>query len=792
MPLPPNDPLFRYQWFLDNVGQSGGGMGSDINVLPVWADYRGRGTRVAIVDDGVQLDHPDLAANVDKEASWDAVDDTPGGGPVDDDQDHGTAVAGLVAAVANNGIGGSSVAPEATLLAYRISLGFVWAPDSPARAFQKALENHADVVNNSWGSVFAFVSNANDETQSGFFNALNALAVEGRGGKGSILVFSNGNFGAQGYDGNLNSAANGRHVIAVGAVDDTGVRSAYSTPGANLLVSAPGGASTEQSYTLPGNGVLTTDRTGSAGYNTLDGLAGNYVYNFNGTSASAPIVSGVIALVLEANPNLGYRDVQEVLAHSARFVDPGAASWTITHAGTWNGGGAQFSRNYGFGEVDAHGAVRLAEVYPFLHGAPRDEANVQTVTASGSVTSSGTSRANFEFDLAPGVDLNHVDLTLDASIANPATLSMDLTSPSGTKIPMVLDPENAMGPLQTPLPWPSGGFSMGTNAFWGEQSGGKWTISIYNSSSDDLPGSIKAVTLTGYGDSHSTQKEFVYTDDFAKIIGTDSFRLDVAPRTNLSVGEGETAVINAAAVSSQVIVDLAAHHAEILGQVIAISPATTVTKVFTGDGSDKLSGDSGDNAFLAGRGFNVVDGREGVDTVLYIDSRAGYSVGYDADGVFMVGAVDRSSSDTAVRVEKATFTEGTLYVQAASDTALGVASLYQGLLFREADASGYRYWTINASAGASLSDISASFLSSPEYANGVAQLDNVAFVNGVYEQMLGRPADAAGAAYWNGQLDSGALSRAGLVVSFEQSVEYQSTQLVGLFDSINSLGNIWA
>lgn len=222
MALLPNDPLFQYQWFLKNTGQSGGGIGKDINVLPVWPDYTGKGVRVAIVDDGVLLDHPDLANNIDLAGSWDAITNSPGGGPVDADDTHGTPVAGLVAEVANNKIGGSGVAPDATLLAYRMD----FQTPTATIAFQKALENKADVVNNSWGDDTTFFYDAQNPNQAPFFAALNALGSQGRGGNGSIIVYSNGNQGAKGYDANLDNAMNNRYVVAVAAVDDNGVRSA--------------------------------------------------------------------------------------------------------------------------------------------------------------------------------------------------------------------------------------------------------------------------------------------------------------------------------------------------------------------------------------------------------------------------------------------------------------------------------------------------------------------------------------------------------------------------------------
>ncbi len=809
MITPPNDPLFRYQWFLSNTGQSGGAIGSDINVLPVWPDYTGKGVRVAIVDNGTQLDHPDLAANIDLAASWDAVRNVPGGGPIATTDDHGTPVAGLVAEVANNGIGGSGVAPDATLLAYRISLGAGKTnADSSTIAFQKALEHQADVVNNSWGAGQAFVNNINDPAQAPFFSALYALGTEGRGGKGSIILFANGNDGAERYDGNLDNYKNDRHVIAVGAVDDAGVRASYSTPGANLLVSAPAGASTFQSDERPSNGVLSTDRTGSDGYNKLAGVAGDYAYAFNGTSAATPIVSGVVALMLQANPNLGYRDVQEILAHSARFIDVGGIEWVRTHpsAGVWNGGDALFSRNYGFGEVDAHGAVRLAEVYPYLHSAPRSDANVLRVDASipvnADMDTNDDPTVTFNVSLPDGFDLNHLDLTLSASVAAASAMSVFLTSPSGTRIAMIQTPQNAV--VLTPeevghLAWPEGGFTMGTNAFWGEKSGGSWLVEVSltgnNLTGYNLAGTIQSATLTGYGDATSTQKEFVYTDSLGDAINLDIWQQNGSTsRMTLKVAAGETAVIDAAAVSGAVTVDLSplVRQAVIAGQTINIDAGTRVTKVFTGDGNDSLIGDAGDNSLLAGRGVNTLDGAAGVDTALYIGSRAGYTVTYNATGLLTSSSLKGNSTDTAVHIEKAAFSEGTLYVEAASDAGLDIAAYYQGLLFRPIDANGYLYWTDAAALGTSVAAIGAAFQGSAEYAATTGKLGNAAYVDAVYQQMLDRPADAAGAAYWTQQLNSGAQTRAGMVVAIEHSPEYAATQLVGTFQAINDLGNLWA
>ncbi|KAE9412555.1 hypothetical protein Angca_005488, partial [Angiostrongylus cantonensis] len=82
-----------------------------------------------------------------------------------------------------------------------------------------------------------------------------------------------------------------------------------------------------------------------------------------GTSFATPIVSGVIALMLQANPNLGARDIQNILALTAKRVDPNGSNWTTNGATNWNGGGMHASEDYGFGEIDARAAVRLAETW---------------------------------------------------------------------------------------------------------------------------------------------------------------------------------------------------------------------------------------------------------------------------------------------------------------------------------------------------------------------------------------------------------------------------------------------
>jgi subtilisin-like proprotein convertase family protein len=346
------DPLFPQQWHLSNAGQSGGRGGEDVSIEGAWAEVRGEGVVVSVVDDGVDLAHEDLSANADVARSHDYL-----GNATPDLAEHGTAVAGLIAARDENGLGGRGVAPRASVVSFNL------LQDSTSANELDAMVRGLDAVqvsNNSWGD-------ADDGTgQLTTADALWLMGVErgtreGRSGKGVIYLFPSGN-GADGRfvdDSNFDGQANSRFVFAIGGISDDGTRAAYAEAGANVLVSAPAGFRADRF-------LLTTDVTGAAGYNSgrTPGEPANaqYTQTFQGTSASTPLVAGVVAALLQARPELTWRDVRRLLARSARRNHPAHPDWSL------NGAGLPVNHDYGFGVVNAAGAVQLAR--DFVPGAP--------------------------------------------------------------------------------------------------------------------------------------------------------------------------------------------------------------------------------------------------------------------------------------------------------------------------------------------------------------------------------------------------------------------------------------
>lgn len=480
----PNDAYFPEQWHLRNTGQNGGTPGIDINVTNVWNLWTGAGITVATVDDGLQTDHPDLAPNVNTAMDWDFNGND--GHPYPDllyDQ-HGTPVAGIVAARGQNFLGGAGVAFDATLVGLRL-LG----QGNPTTDEQDAacmLHSNAliQVKNNSWGADDG--RGALEGPSPLLAEAIVEGTVSGRGGKGTIYTFAGGNGRAYGEDVNYDGYANAIHVFAVGAVNDRGQQASFSEPGACLVVCAPSG---NGSYLCSGGpqNITTTDLTGTSGRNAggsyCDYSDGNYTRNFSGTSASTPIVSGVIALLLQANPALGWRDVKEILLRSATRLSPADPDWHTNTAGLAH------NHKLGAGLVNAGAALALATNW----------------TPLGPLTHLSLLRTNLGLavpDNAPGGITNtltvtnvgfrveHAALTVTLPHTRHGQLAITLTSPAGTPSRLA-EFHSSTGP----------GYHTWTFTsvrHWGEHAAGTWTVKIADLAPGET-GTLQALDLRLYG-----------------------------------------------------------------------------------------------------------------------------------------------------------------------------------------------------------------------------------------------------------------------------------------------------
>jgi len=531
----PNDPFVHLQWHLKYQGQKGAVEGTDINVESVWnypsvsaGNYtRGANVTIGIVDDGLQWSHPDLSANMRNELNWDwnGKDSDPSPN-LEAGDDHGTACAGVAAARGNNRIGVSGVAPEASLVGLRLTADINTDLDeAEAMAWKK---DQIEIKSNSWGpSDRGFILKAPDNLT---LAALKYAADFGRSGRGTIIIFAGGNGRAPELDddgefvidddglpamlGNDNSNydgyANSIYTIAVAAMDSNGLQSSYSESGANLIVSAPSDGGPL--------GVMTTDNKGRHGYNygidvPLDvqfGLippvddfkgAGDVTKNFSGTSAACPVVSGVVALMLEKNPDLGWRDVQEILIRSAKKIDDQFPSGTVNNTATgWitsnrsagpnpvSGNSSvpfHFNHKYGAGLVDADEAVKLAANWNNL--GPQKSQTVST-TVPLSIAPGATVNRTFTVN---GDDLRLEHVTLQLTIDNifKGDLEITLTSPDGTTS-VFCEPHSDN--LNNFTNW-----TFMTVRNWGESSNGDWTLTITNHGA--TAGNLTAAELVVYG-----------------------------------------------------------------------------------------------------------------------------------------------------------------------------------------------------------------------------------------------------------------------------------------------------
>ncbi len=471
--LVPSDPFYPEQWHLKNTGSGGFTAGIDINVEPAWDQATGNGVVIVVLDTGLDTGHEDLGRyNPTFGYDWiDVPEDTdprPGVDPRFGDLDswHGTAMAGLAASSGNNAFGGAGVAFGATLGAYRL-LGLASTTSDFAQAFVRQ-NSLVAIKNNSWGFVFPEGPWQLGTVSRVELDAIREAVNNGRGGKGTILVFSAGN---RGPFSNVNYSGYPAlpETIAVNTVTGRGELAPYCSEGACLTVSAPA------------DDVFTTDITGTNGANTAPD--GDYTLS-NGTSSAAAIVSGVIALMLERNPRLGWRDVQEILMRSATKINPGDVDWQT------NGAGINYNHKYGAGLVNAKAACDLALTWP-----PLGSRSTISETMPRSIFVRDTESVSIPFDFTGrNFRVERAELVTRVAHSYPGDLVITLISPAGTR--GVLKKTSALTGADI-----LNDYKFTTTCHWGENASGVWTVRVEDSLGRDEGSVFFKLNLIGTAES---------------------------------------------------------------------------------------------------------------------------------------------------------------------------------------------------------------------------------------------------------------------------------------------------
>ncbi|UFH49388.1 S8 family serine peptidase [Pseudomonas sp. KNUC1026] len=640
----PDDPLAAQQWYL-----------SDSRVLPVWQDYSGKGVRIAMFEPGGEfatapetfdIQHPDLVANVDP--TWLASQREKGVLP-GLASTHATMVAGVMVA-ARNGQGGVGVAHGATLSGYYL------ANKGDDLTGLGHMLNH-DIANHSWGFQTDFalgnLNGSSVNTAAALASNARYAAHNGRGGLGTVIVTAGGNDRAKGGSAQGSLTNNNRFSIEVGAINAKGDLSTlqvggtpFSNPGASLLVSAPG------SNVLSTSRQVETDRGSTFG---------NDYSSMQGTSFAAPIVSGVVALMLEANPNLGYRDVQQILALSARRVAEGDAGWHDNGARNWNGGGMHASHDYGFGNVDARAAVRLAESW-MARSTGEDERMLAAGSGALGLALSGGGQLVNTLQMEAGVKVEHVEVDLDTTVGRLGDLTVTLVSPDGTRSTL-LDragkvPQGMEGASDSDVGSTRTGdfkYSFMSTHGWGERSAGVWTLEV-NSAANGEPVTLNNWALRLYGSEATADDTYFYTDEFAQSLASAAGRGTLDDASSGSAGGRNT--LNAAAVSGDVSVSLETGSASIAGAALALANPAEIHNLVSGDGNDTLVAGPADALLDGGRGHNSLTGGGGQD-LFVVHRREG---GQDTlqrfepakgEVINLVGFTGKSFADLALNQQEA-------------------------------------------------------------------------------------------------------------------------------------------
>ncbi len=499
------------QWHLQPSTVRGVVVDAHAHVAAAHALTLGEGVTIAVIDDGFDTGHPEFNLPGKLVAPRDVFNRSDDPRPQNDEENHGTACAGVACAAGLSAQGASGVAPAARLMPIRhvASLG----SQAEAEAFRWAADQGADVISCSWGPPDGTWWNPEDPLHHEVVRmppstqlALQYAATRGRGGKGCVIFFAAGN-GNESVDND--GYASHPLVLAVAACNDSSRRSVYSDTGRALFCAFPSGDSAwpEAGHPAPlTSGIWTTDRRGPVGYNpgrsAQGDRAGDYANDFSGTSSACPGAAGVAALVLAVNPTLQRDEVKAVLQSACDRIDPAGGAYDAQG----------HSRLYGHGRLNALRAVQLAQPQPPAQPQPQPQppqpprpqrpprppapqAPPRAVTVTRRVD-------------APLPDLGTVRVTLNVAEAMPVSalqVALELRHSYIGDLVVTLHPPRALGVPAVVLHDRAGGgrkrlnqvFDADTTpalqALAGRSCRGRWTLSVRDSAAED------SGTLVGWG-----------------------------------------------------------------------------------------------------------------------------------------------------------------------------------------------------------------------------------------------------------------------------------------------------
>ncbi|CAL8104047.1 unnamed protein product [Calicophoron daubneyi] len=454
------DPLFSKEWYLFNTGQADGIAGLDLNVLGAWAqNITGRGVVTAIMDDGIDYLHPDIAPNYAAEASYDfsSNDAFPYPRYTDDwFNSHGTRCAGEVAAVAGNHVCGVGVAPNSRVAGLRM-LDQPYMTDLIEAAAMAYARDIIHIYSASWGPTDdgTTVDGPRNQTMRALVDGVN----NGRGGKGSLYVWASGD-GGQNDDCNCDGYAASMWTISINSVTNDGHTAVYDESCASTLASTFSNGKSPFSH--------------DAGVGTID-LYGECTLHHSGTSAAAPEAAGVFALALEAQPELTWRDVQHLTVLTSKrnqlYDREHTHNWTI------NGAGLEFNHLFGFGVLDAGDMVKLAkqwktvpERFHCIAGSFSGQKVVRLLDPVEVELTTDACKGNPENQVNY---IEHVQAFVTIKATRRGDLTIFLTSPMNTTSMLLRRRPKDLDSVRGFTKWP-----FMTTHTWGENPRGKWRLKV--------------------------------------------------------------------------------------------------------------------------------------------------------------------------------------------------------------------------------------------------------------------------------------------------------------------------